>query len=357
MNMNRLARLGCGVLALLSSGCATLFHSGAQTVAVNAWESEKGEAVAARVLVDAPSSSYVATTPFQVAAYPSSFRELTLRIDDPCFETLQHTVDTRVAPVYYMNIFNVFGFGVDYLTGSLFDYERRVTLPVQRRSGDESCVLRGAPLALLPAEVSLIPRRKPKWDLGFSFGSVDPGVNELNPLFSTTLDLNYFLLPQLTLGLQISGADGDVTDYSYGTPVRVSQSSTLVTARYFLRDYGGFYVGLASGYRSLEVEFQPYYYFDKFGQIAVPALPAGGAASVEFVPLLLQAGWRGTGRVSVGIDLAAPVSRLGLGNPRPIAETNNLQEIDIPEARRLAFKAYREYRQPFEVHVRAAISF
>lgn len=357
MKVNWLGGLVCGVLVLLSSGCATLFHSDAQTVAVNAWESEKGEAVAARVLVDAPSSSYMAMTPLQVAAYPSSFRELTLRVDDPCFEAFQYTVDTHVSPVYYLNILNIYGFGIDYLTGSLFDYERRVTLPVQRRSDDAACVSRPPPVAFSPAEVSLIPRRKPKWDLGFSFGSVDPGVNELNPLFSTTLDLNYFLLPRLTLGLQTSGADGDVTDYSYGTPVRVTQSSTLVTARYFLRDYGGFYVGLASGYRSLEVEFQPYYFIDKYSDATFVFLPAGGVASVEFVPLLLQAGWRGTGRVFVGIDLAAPVSRLGLGNPRPIAETNNLQEIDNPEARRLAFKAYREYRQPFEVHVRAAISF
>lgn len=364
---NGLGRFLCAVVALLSTGCATLFHSSAQTVAVNAWESEKGEPVAARVMVNTPSSAYSAVTPFIVGASPSLFHSLTLAVDDPCYDKFEYGVDTSIAPIYFLNIFTLpafgIGFGIDFLTGSMFDYESRVTLPVQPRNDAKDCLARPAPVALSPAAQEIAVKRKPKFDLGFALGSVDSRSKDFNPLFSWSADFNYFVVPQLTLGVQLSGAGGDVTDYNYssvyGMPVQVSQSSALVTAHYFLRDYSGFYVGLAAGRRSLDVTVQSTYPRDvgeKHGYVFLPLSP-GGTASLEYVPLLLQAGWRMGGRASIGIDLAAPVSRLGLGNPHPINETSTLKNIGDPETRQRALQAFREYRQPFEIHVRAAMSF
>jgi len=356
-----LGRFLCVVVALLSTGCATLFHSSTQTVAVNAWESEKGEPVAARVTVNTPSSTYSAVTPFNVGASPSLFHSLTLAVDDPCYDKFEYAVETSVAPIYFLNILNLYGFGIDFLTGSMFDYESRVTLPVQPRSEAKDCLARFAPVALSPAAQEHAVRRKPKFDLGFALGSVDSRSKDLNPLFSWSADFNYFVVPQLTLGIQLSGAGGDVTDYNYssiyGVPVQVSQSSLLVTAHYFLHEYSGFYMGLATGFRALDVTVQPTYRYDGKSEYSSPTVLPGGEASLEYVPLLLQAGWRMGGRASIGVDLAAPVSRLGLGNPRPINETSTLKNIANPETRQRALQAVREYRQPFEIHVRAAMSF
>ena len=73
-NVKALAFVLCGVFVLLSTGCATIFNSSTQTVAVSAWDVEKREAVAAKVFIASPASSYRAVTPTTVAASPSICR-------------------------------------------------------------------------------------------------------------------------------------------------------------------------------------------------------------------------------------------------------------------------------------------
>lgn len=356
-NVKALAFVLCGVFVLLSTGCATIFNSSTQTVAVSAWDVEKREAVAAKVFIASPASSYRAVTPTTVAASPSIFRGFNLSVDDPCYAPLQQSVRKSVTPLYFLNVFNIYGFGIDFLTGYMFNYENAVTLPVRRRVESGDCGP-GASLATTPFPMQVaVAQREPKFDLGVALGSIQSDSSELYPLFSASAEINYFVMPRLTLGIQIANASGDVTDYLGRAPVTVSQSSLLVSAHHFLRDYGGLYVGVATGYRALDVTLPPNFVYEKTTFLSTAKYSPGGKASVEFVPLLLQVGWRMSGLASLGVDLAVPFSRIGLGNPRPINSSNSLLDAEPSESRRLALKAFREFRQPFEIHLRGAVVF
>ena len=157
----------------------------------------------------------------------------------------------------------------------------------------------------------------------------------------------------MSLGAQLSAGSDYVYDSSFNA-IQVKQDSLLITAHYFLRDFNGLYVGVASGLRTLRVEYSRYYTFNRLGSTPTST---GGAAHLEYVPFLLQVGWRSAGPVSIGVDLAVPTSRLGLGNPRSVSETNTLEKIEPPEMRRRALNAYREFQHPLELHFRVALAF
>lgn len=126
------------VLAFLT-GCATIFNSGSQTVDVRA-EPPPPAGGAIAVAVRAPGSNFKTTIPGQVRARPSTFSDLIVTIDDPCFSAQPYEIESSIAWSYWANAIwlpfgilggiGVIGFALDPITGSMWNYEENATIPV-----------------------------------------------------------------------------------------------------------------------------------------------------------------------------------------------------------------------------------
>lgn len=76
--------------------------------------------------------------PSTLIMYPDNSRQfLSVSISDECYERKHHNIQSKLAISYWLNIFNIFGFFVDYATGAMWQLPERVIIPVNRL---ENCV-------------------------------------------------------------------------------------------------------------------------------------------------------------------------------------------------------------------------
>ncbi|MDH5376756.1 MAG: hypothetical protein OEX00_00360 [Gammaproteobacteria bacterium] len=111
-----------------------MFNSANQNVQIVSDESVK-------VRINPPKQpAYITKTPAYVSTTASSFQELYVEVIDPCYEHSVHTAVKSVTPVYALNILNFYGFGIDYLSGYMWDYLPSLYLPLNRKTGNvEGC--------------------------------------------------------------------------------------------------------------------------------------------------------------------------------------------------------------------------
>ena len=57
---------------------------------------------------------------------------LSIAISDECYESKQYDIQSKLAVSYWLNVFNIFGFFVDYATGAMWQLPESVILPVNR---------------------------------------------------------------------------------------------------------------------------------------------------------------------------------------------------------------------------------
>lgn len=133
MNYLRLAVLLSGVISL--NGCSTMFNNGSQSITAAATNGKE-----VRVNVTTPSGSYIAKLPLTIVAEPSSFSGISILVQDDCYETAQTIVNKGVTPSYWANIFNLYGFLIDPLTGDMWKYSNMVNVPVtEKRDKPVNC--------------------------------------------------------------------------------------------------------------------------------------------------------------------------------------------------------------------------
>jgi hypothetical protein len=134
MKQLRLAALLSAVVAL--SGCSTMFNSGSQTIQAVA---SNGKDI--KVNITTPAGTYTSKLPATIVAEPSTFKGVSIMVQDDCYDPTQLNVNTSIAPSYWANIFNAgYGFLIDPFTGAMWKYNNMVSVPVnEKREKPASC--------------------------------------------------------------------------------------------------------------------------------------------------------------------------------------------------------------------------
>mgnify|MGYP004280068681 CR=1 FL=1 len=109
-----------------------MFNSGTQSFQVRASNSAK-----IKVNVTTPDGSYDASTPVTIVSSPSTFKDVQVRVIDECYNPIVVKVNKGVAPSYWANIFNIYGFIIDPFTGAMWDYDTQTNLPVSKNEDSE----------------------------------------------------------------------------------------------------------------------------------------------------------------------------------------------------------------------------
>ncbi len=116
-------------LSIMISSCATMFNSGSQTMLAKASGNQEG----IEVEVTTPSGSYSTKLPATIVAEPSSNDEVTIKVVDKCYDSMEKIVDKSVTPSFWLNTLNVYGgFILDWATGKMWKYDSNIIVPVNK---------------------------------------------------------------------------------------------------------------------------------------------------------------------------------------------------------------------------------
>ena len=102
-------------IAVLFSSCALMFNGGSQAIRIQGKEDTK-------VLITGPSGSYEDKLPTTVVV-KSSYTPVEIKVIDDRYQTTSNTVNKSVTLSFFANIFNGFGFIVDAVSGSFWNYD------------------------------------------------------------------------------------------------------------------------------------------------------------------------------------------------------------------------------------------
>jgi hypothetical protein len=125
MEMKKLPML---FFCFLLAGCSTMFNSGSQTIQV---ATTTGKEVSANITTS--SGSYMTRLPTTIIAEPSTFQEVSVQVNDDCYDPIQINVKKKITPSYWANILNGWGFLIDPLTGAMWKYNNHVSVPVNKK--------------------------------------------------------------------------------------------------------------------------------------------------------------------------------------------------------------------------------
>jgi len=126
--MKKFLVLGIAASAVTLSGCSTLFNSGSQTIVATSPDKN------VNVDVTTASSTYQTTLPTTIVTDPSSTRDVTIKVNDKCYKDTSVTVHKSVAPSYWANLLNGWGFLIDYATGDMWKYDSQVLVPTEKKT-------------------------------------------------------------------------------------------------------------------------------------------------------------------------------------------------------------------------------
>lgn len=325
----------CGVLvSLLLSGCATMFSDNQQQVALH---SATGQNVAVRIQAPA-SSEYRATLPTVVNTRASSFNDLVVVVDDPCFEPLRYVVGKSPQPVYFLNLLNLHGLYIDYFSGRMWQYDQHVVVPTHARSAHtEDCttkLISAAPLPseqppVIPLTLGDIPRPR-RHELGIGMA----------PLRIHTRDENRGKFIHYNF---------QATDfYRFQLRVLLNSNYDYVFKEYWLDNYQtffsaaiqvtpfptqGIYFGAGVGAASLRLTYNVSYSNSSYNNYQ-------NASSVELsgtsTPFFFELGWKSRGRINVNVFANISLQTLGLSPPPVHIDQEKLAQISNIDARNKA---------------------
>lgn len=128
--MKKILMLGVTASILTLSGCSTMFNGGSQTILATTSNPD----LKPKVDITTPSGTYQTNLPATIVATPSTSRDVSITVADPCYEHTTMIVNKSVTPSYWANIFNLYGFGIDAITGDMWKYDNQVMVPLQKRS-------------------------------------------------------------------------------------------------------------------------------------------------------------------------------------------------------------------------------
>lgn len=114
------------------TACSTMFNNGSQSFMLNASDGSQG----IKVNVAGPDGAYPTTLPATVASSRSSFTDLSVTVTDQCYDRTSTNVSKSITPSFWANIFNGYGFAIDWATGAMWNYDNNTSIIVNKK---ESC--------------------------------------------------------------------------------------------------------------------------------------------------------------------------------------------------------------------------
>ena len=118
------------LVAILSTGCATMFNSDNQTlIARPSNVDHKG----AKVEVTTSDGSYSSELPATIVS-SSSYADVSIRVVDECYSQTQAMVGKSITPSFWANILFWPGFIVDAATGKFWRYDSSVVVQTEKVS-------------------------------------------------------------------------------------------------------------------------------------------------------------------------------------------------------------------------------
>lgn len=116
------------VVVLSFTGCATLLNSTPQSIYVTSSSQKTG----IKVEVTTAEGSYPTSLPSTINA-TSNWTWPSIEVVDDCYEHVTVLLPRSIAPSYWLNILNMYGFLIDPLTGRLWHYDNYVILPLEEK--------------------------------------------------------------------------------------------------------------------------------------------------------------------------------------------------------------------------------
>jgi len=113
------------MILVFTSGCATMYNSGAQTLLAKSADDKEG----VQIEITTPAGSYRSKLPATIVAEPAH-AGVQIRVVDPCYDNTVMEVNKSVTPSFWANIFWFYGvligMGVDTITGKMWKYDSMV---------------------------------------------------------------------------------------------------------------------------------------------------------------------------------------------------------------------------------------
>jgi len=330
LNIKRL----CGVLVpLLLGGCATIFNDGQQQVALH---SATGQPVGVRVHTPG-SGEYRATLPTVVNTQISSFNDLAVVVDDPCFEPMSYVVDKQTRPIYFLNLLNLHGFYIDYFSGYMWQYDKLVVVPTRPRSTNtDDCgtsplpvsVVSEPPPPLAPPHFADSPKSQ-RHEIGIGVA----------PLRIHTSDetggyfIHYNFQPTDLYRYQIrlmfnSSYDEELNNYW------LDYHQTVFSAAVQIMPFPtqGVYFGAGVGAASLRVTYNSYGHDQSSSFVELEGTST---------PVFFELGWKTRGRFNVNLFANVSLQTLGLSPPPINVDKEKLALISNLDARNKAARQFK----------------
>lgn len=116
------------LVALSITSCSSVFNGGSQTTVVTPSNPDFN----AKIKVTTSKGSYQSKLPATISASPSTFNDVTIEVDDECYERITVNIGKSVTPSYFANILIWPGFFIDALTGSMWKLDNQTSVPLQK---------------------------------------------------------------------------------------------------------------------------------------------------------------------------------------------------------------------------------
>ncbi len=237
-----------GVVVLQLSACATMFNSGRQVVHVDSSPPAQVDVMVS----DNRSTAYRTTLPSDLYFYPSSFSDLTITLDDPCYAPGFAIIEKKITPSTWLNWFSAplyfVGFPVDYFTGRMWKYNEHLTMPVQSLktcSEDQMTVDNKVSDRLYQTSFSQLSKRKPKNLLGFNWFLTNSVDTRIKGNQATNLGISYIrrINSENMINIAYKRSNRNTCIYC-GSYRSTTQTSMLLSLRQYLTPTSDFYAGL-----------------------------------------------------------------------------------------------------------------
>ena len=115
-------------LLIMASGCSTLMNGTDQVVLVDNYYNQKE-----RVKIHTPYSTHIDTMPARVHISSGvQGGEYSVHLEGECFNQQSVNIPKSLRGAYWLNMFNIVGFFVDYSTGAMWAYPEKVHVPIDR---------------------------------------------------------------------------------------------------------------------------------------------------------------------------------------------------------------------------------
>jgi len=336
MTNNRISAIITATSLLLLSGCASMFNVGTQEIHAI---SSDGRPVSAKVIHNL--NIHKTTLPTKIVTRPSSFHNIKIEIDDPCYAKSTTLIDSSVTSSYYANLLNMHGFYIDYLTGYMWEYPKVKTIMTSANlEKSQLCEkhlekLQTSKVNNETVYLTMATHGKHAFGFGFLPNTVNHEKNyEADGFY---FQYQYALNEQWRIqfrSIDMSlGCDDEYSSSSWctaGSSPYTEQDMLTVGFNYYPFGGNGMYVGFGVGRLSIQQDFT---YVYNYSNNTSPTAETAPSSNAEVAPIYVDLGYDFGRSFRFKIFGSISTSKLGLGSPIVLEQHDYTDQISDPDLR------------------------